>query len=635
MKDEYKKLACLFWIAFFFLGKSTLSAQTFAKDSIDQLLNAKSSGIERIQFLNNIAETLSDKNTELAFEYANLALTESEKNKAPKEKGIALNNLAWIKYRKGDFTAAFEYSTKALKWNDSIQNLPALAASFRCMASVYNSQGNTNKSIELFLKDLALHTQLNDQKSIGRALNNLSFTFFRGKIMDSALYYTNKALIFNLQLKDDYLIAFAYRNAGDLSEARKLLDSAKYYFNLSVQYAVKIKSVQLQLTALYRIGRLLNSEFKYKESISFLEKALQLGNLMGAKSETALIYNLLATAYEGIGDYKEAYLVQKKFSQLNDSLYQERSRSKLAEMQAKFEAEKKQSEINQLKKEKEQEIENNQKKTILNFSLMITMLVVIVLLINIWRKNKYKTATNLLLQSQKVELEETLLLKDKVFSIVSHDLRSPIASLNAVLPMLDPDSLDHETYHQLKLNLTKQVQNLNYVLDNLLIWSRSRMKGVETPELKEINLYKQASISLGLLKGLADQKEITIQNQINTGVSIKADPQHFDIIIRNILLNAIKFTHEKGQINLFSKIENDQLAICIEDNGVGMNPEQINRLFQLKTHFTTPGTQKEKGTGLGLLICAEYAAANNWEIKVESQMGKGTIFTIILAKTNK
>jgi signal transduction histidine kinase len=635
MKDEYKKLACLFWIAFFFLGKSTLSAQTFAKDSIDQLLNAKSSGIERIQFLNNIAETLSDKNTELAFQYANLALTESEKNKAPKEKGIALNNLAWIKYRKGDFTAAFEYSTKALKWNDSIQNLPALAASFRCMASVYNSQGNTNKSIELFLKDLSLHTQLNDQKSIGRALNNLSFTFFRGKMIDSALYYTNKALVFNLQLKDDYLIAFAYRNAGDLSEARKLLDSAKYYFNLSVQYAVKIKSIQLQLTALYRIGRLLNSEFKYKESIPILEKALQLGNLMGAKSETALIYNLLATAYEGIGDYKEAYLVQKKFSQLNDSLYQERSRSKLAEMQAKFEAEKKQSEINQLKKEKEQEIENNQKKTILNFSLMITMLVVIVLLFNIWRKNKYKTATNLLLQSQKEELEETLLLKDKVFSIVSHDLRSPIASLNAVLPMLDPDSLDHETYHQLKLNLTKQVQNLNYVLDNLLIWSRSRMKGVETPELKEINLYKQASISLGLLKGLADQKEITIQNQINTGVSIKADPQHFDIIIRNILLNAIKFTHEKGQINLFSKIENDQLAICIEDNGVGMNPEQINRLFQLKTHFTTPGTQKEKGTGLGLLICAEYAAANNWEIKVESQMGKGTIFTIILAKTNK
>ncbi|OYZ00735.1 MAG: hypothetical protein B7Y37_10045 [Sphingobacteriia bacterium 28-36-52] len=635
MKNEYKKTAVLFCIAFFFLGKSTLSAQTFAKDSIDLLLAAKGPGIERIQFLNNIAETLSDKNTQLAFDYAKLALTESEKNKQPKEKGFALNNLAWIKYRKGDFTAAFEYGTKALKWNDSIQNLPALAASYRCMGSVYNSQDNATKSIEYFLKDLTLHTQLNDQKSIGRALNNLSFTFLRGKMYDSALLYTSKALVFNLTLKDDYLIAFAYRNAGDLSEVRKLSDSAKYYFNLSVQYAKKIKSLQLQLTALYRIGRILNSELKYKESIPYLENALQLGMLMGAKSETALVYNLLGRAYEGIGNYKEAYLVQKKSSQLNDSLYQERSRSKLAEMQAKFEAERKESEINELKKEKEKEIEDSQKKTILNFSLMITMIVVIVLLINIWRKNKFKTATNILLQSQKEELEETLLLKDKVFSIISHDLRSPIASLNAVLPMLDPDSLDHETYHQLKLNLTKQVQNLNYVLENLLIWSRSRMKGVDTPELKDINLNKQASSSIGLLKGLADQKKITIQNQINTSLSIKADPQHFDIIIRNILLNSIKFTNEQGSINLYSKIENDQLAICIEDNGVGMNPAQIDRLFQLRTHFTTPGTQKEKGTGLGLLICAEYAAANNWEIKVESQIGKGTIFTIILSKTNK
>jgi signal transduction histidine kinase len=503
------------------------------------------------------------------------------------------------------------------------------------MASVYNSQANINKSIEFFLKDFTLHTQLNDQKSIGRALNNLSFTYLRGKMYDSASHYINRALAYNLKLKDDYLIAFAYRNAGDLSEVKKRTDSAKHYFNLSVQYATKIKSVQLELTALYRIGRLLNNSGAFASSIPYLEKALQLGHQMGAKSETALIYNLLADAYEGIGNYKEAYQVQKKFSQLNDSLYQERSRSKLAEMQAKFEAEKKQSEINQLKHEKEQEIENNQKKTILNFSLMITMIVVVVLLINIWKKNKYKTATNLLLQSQKEELEETLLLKDKVFSIVSHDLRSPIASLNAVLPMLDPDSLDHDTYHELKLNLTKQVQNLNYVLDNLLIWSRSRMKGIDTPELVDIDINKRAAISIELLKGMADQKKITIQNQINPSLSIQADPQHFDIIIRNILLNALKFTHENGLITLSSKIENDRIALSIEDNGVGMQPDQINRLFQLKTHFTTPGTQKEKGTGLGLLICAEYAAANNWEIKVDSQIGKGTIFTIILSKTNK
>jgi signal transduction histidine kinase len=633
MIDEYKKLVKLFCIAIFCLSISKISAQPFSKDSINLLLSKKGTGIERIQFLNKIAETLSDKNTLLATEYANLSLIESEKLNQPIEKGKALNNLAWIKYRKGDFTAAYDYSTKALKWNDSIQHLPELAASYRCMASVYNSQGNTQKSLEFFLKDLALHTQLNDQKSIGRVLNNLSFTFFRGKQIDSALIYTNRALAYNLKLKDDYLIAFAYRNAGDLAEYRKLNDSAKYYYGLTVQKAIKTNSIQLQLTALYRIGRILNQEKKYSASIPFLENALNLGLMVGAKSETSLIYSLLATAFEGIGNYKEAYKVQKNFSLINDSLYQERSRSKLAEMQAKFEAEKKESEINQLKKEKAQQIENNQKKTILNFSLLVTVLVVIVLLILIGRKNKFKTATNIILEAQKKELEETLLLKDKVFSIVSHDLRSPISSLNAVLPMLDPDSLDHETYHQLKVDLTKQVQNLNYVLDNLLIWSRSRMKGVTTTDVKAFNLYKQANISVELLKSFAEQKKINVTNQITSNLTYQADPQHLDIIIRNILLNAIKFTNEHGLIRLYSTIKDNQISLHISDTGIGMNPEQINRLFQLKTHFTTPGTQKEKGTGLGLLICAEYAAANNWQIKVDSEIGKGTVFSLILSKT--
>ena len=147
-------------------------------------------------------------------------MLESEKLNLSKEKGKALNNIAWVKYRKGDFSAAFAYSTKALKWNDSIKNLPQLAASYRCLASVYNSQGNIQKSIDFFLKDLTLHSQLQDQKSIGRALNNLSFTFIRGNILDSAKIYTAKAISFNKKLNDYYLIAFAYRNA-DLKKKNK------------------------------------------------------------------------------------------------------------------------------------------------------------------------------------------------------------------------------------------------------------------------------------------------------------------------------------------------------------------------------------------------------------------------------
>lgn len=609
-------------------------AQNYSKDSIDSIINKESKVIERVALLNYYADLLSDKNTNLATGYANQALVLSTKHKLQKEKGKALNNLAWIKYRKGDFTSAFEHSTLALKWNEEMNNLPELAASYRCMASVYNSQNDYKKAIEFFKKDLELHTKLSDKKSIGRALNNISYCFLKQKQNDSARYYNQKALDYNLKLNDNYLLAFSYRTLGDLYESNGMNDSARLYYSKSISSAEKVKSIQLQLTAQYRLGRNYSNERIFKEAIKNLERALALGIQMGAKSETSLIYNLLSIAYEGNGQFKEAYIAQKKFSSLNDSLYQERSRSKLAEMQAKFEAERKQTEINQLKKEKQQQHKESQQKTFLNISLMITTIVFIIMLLVIWRKNKYKTATNLLLNKQKEELEETLLLKDKVFSIVSHDLRSPIASLNAVLPMLDPDTLDKDSYQELKDKLTLQVQNLHYVLDNLLIWSRSRMKGISGNENTRFQLKKQADFSVNLLKTLAQQKEINILNQIAENLYYTADSQHFDIIIRNLLLNAIKFTPVKGIIALSSEEDNNNIRISVTDNGIGMTQDQVGRLFQLKTHFTTPGTQKEKGTGLGLLICAEYAAANNWNIQVKSEPGKGSQFSLILPKNS-
>ena len=164
--------------------------------------------------------------------------------------------------------------------------------------------------------------------------------------------------------------------------------------------------------------------------------------------------------------------------------------------------------------------------------------------------------------------------------------------------MLDPDTLGKESYRELKDKLTLQVQNLHYVLDNLLIWSRSRMKGISGIENTRFQLKKQADFSVNLLKALTQQKEINIVNQIAEDLHYTADSQHFDIIIRNLLLNAIKFTPVKGIITLSSEEDNNNIRISVTDNGIGMTQDQVGRLFQLKTHFTTPGTQKEKGTGL-------------------------------------
>src|SRR5574343_389886 len=230
MKPAIKKIFYLFCFTITSTFITECYAQYYSKDSIDAIINKETKVIERVALLNYYADLLSDKNTNLATGYANQALVLSTQHKLNKEKGKALNNLAWVKYRKGDFTAAFEHSTLALKWNEEMENLPELAASYRCMASVYNSQNNLKKAIELFKKDLELHTKLSDKKSVGRALNNIAFCFFREKLMDSALHYNQIALSFNQKLKDDYLLAFSYRNMCDLFEFNGKNDSARLYY---------------------------------------------------------------------------------------------------------------------------------------------------------------------------------------------------------------------------------------------------------------------------------------------------------------------------------------------------------------------------------------------------------------------
>ncbi|WP_438945786.1 hypothetical protein, partial [Sediminibacterium sp.] len=197
MKPALKKIIHLFCFALSYFTVMISHAQSFSKDSIDAIIKKETGIREKAALLNYYADLLADKNTLLAISYANQALLVSTQQKLHKEKGKALNNLAWIKYRKGDFTSAFEHSTQALKWNEEMGNLPELAASYRCMASVYNSQTNFKKAIELFKKDLELHTRLSDKKSVGRALNNITFCFLREKLNDSARYYNQLALSYN------------------------------------------------------------------------------------------------------------------------------------------------------------------------------------------------------------------------------------------------------------------------------------------------------------------------------------------------------------------------------------------------------------------------------------------------------
>lgn len=607
-------------------------AQTAKADSLIRSLGSMTKDTQYVRFLNLIAEELSDKNAERSLDFARQGLELSVELKFTRGKGISLNNMGWAHYRRGDYSKGFDFALQALHINDSIMNLPQLAISYRNVGAIYNSQAKYRESMDYFLKEMNIHQQLNNQLGIGRSLNNISFSAHRGKFRDSALIYAHKALEHNSKLGDKYLMAFCLRTLGDIYMEDGAVDKAINYFSAAAAAARSAKSNFIIETALYRLGKAYQKKKQWKTSITFFEEAVKVAEELGAKGEQSTIYKLLSESYSALGDYKSAYRAQSAHVTLNDTLFEERSRARFAQMQVTFETEKKQAEINLLKKEDEIQKEKINDQRMFTFLLLIVVGLVLALWFMSWRRNQFKQLVNKQLRQQKEELEQASFQKDKIFSILSHDLRTPIASLSSVLHLVEQQSLSEEAFAKIRSALGKQVSSLNTTLDNLLLWSRNQMGGVADVRPAEALVYDVVENNRHLLMGAASQKKIVINNEVPASVKVYADIHHMDIIMRNLLLNALKFTDEGGVVTIGCTETSDTITIAVTDTGVGMTAEQLDKLFKINTHFTTAGTKNEKGAGLGLLLCKEFVEANHGTLAVTSEPGNGSVFSVTLPK---
>jgi signal transduction histidine kinase len=226
-----------------------------------------------------------------------------------------------------------------------------------------------------------------------------------------------------------------------------------------------------------------------------------------------------------------------------------------------------------------------------------------------------------------VKLNQT---KEKLFSIIAHDLRLPIGSLKSALMLFNSQIINKEDFSKLAGELTLQVDALHNNLDNLLHWSHSQLNGINaTPE--RFTLQPVILQTLSLLSGNLQQKQLKVEQHINDNLMVYADVNHVTLILRNLLTNAIKFSHSGDSIEVHaSTVANNQIAITITDYGVGMDTEKHNSLFKPNPMNSVSGTKNEKGTGLGLNLCKEFVQKNNGTISVISTLGKGSSFTITL-----
>jgi signal transduction histidine kinase len=228
---------------------------------------------------------------------------------------------------------------------------------------------------------------------------------------------------------------------------------------------------------------------------------------------------------------------------------------------------------------------------------------------------------------QTSELKALISTKDRLFSIIGHDLRSPIASLKGVLLLLDNQQLSREEFNELIQYLHKNVDNVHAMLENLLQWSLSQMKSMK-PSLKSFDINDIVEQTVELFKDVARQKQIDLQTNISENLMVFADENHIRAVIRNLINNALKFTPKNGQVSISGKFKNNYVVLQITDTGIGINTDEIALIF------TNPklkqGTLGEKGTGLGLVLCQDLIKQNFGEINVRSDLQRGTTFEVLI-----
>ena len=626
----------LFFLIVTIVCTSAALAQNTAADSLHRLVYSAPSDTNKVILLNELVATLREKDNNRALSFAHDAVDLADSLRFKKGLAAALENLGWILYRKGDYSRSLETSTRALKVSEECADLSLVARCLINIAAIHYEQKQFDKAIENFRNAYEIAERTGDRQTMARCYNNIAYTYLGLEEADSSFAFAVQALRMSDETGDHYMSAFALRTLGDIELMRGNNSGALKLFSQCLDISVKQDNTFLKASVLHRLGKTHNLLGNTQKAIAFLSENIAIGERFGFKDELERAYKMASEIYYHQGDLAVAYDYQLKYINLHDSLYNQRSSEQIALMQIRFDTELKQAQIELLIREdalKAGEI-RSQRGWIYFYVACLALFVALATVFfhhnrNNRRGRQLLQEKNREIERQTHELRNLNAAKDKLFSIISHDLRSPVASLKALMELISISGMSQEEFSHLTQSLKRNLDSVYDDLDNLLLWAQSQLNGLQaTPE--EIDLRELADQKIQVFRETAARKQITITNAIKPDSRVHADRNHVSLIFRNLLANAVKFNHPGGSIDLSSKQTSTHVEVSISDSGVGIEREDLDKLFNAETHFTRPGTQKEKGAGLGLLLTKEFIEVNQGSIWVASELQKGTTFTFAL-----
>lgn len=537
-----------------------------------------------------------------------------------KEKIFTCLAIARVFENVGDNYKSLEFLDQAQKLSDQEKNRYIQTLILNESGRVDAAQGLDEEAFENYNLALDYARELNQRGLEADALIHLGKLLTRKKKNAEALASFKDALAIYRSVKDKMNEAIALNEVGEMYRVMKNHERALANHVAALEIRERLKDDNGLAQSYNNVSVLYFDEKNYKRAISNLQLALQAGRKAGAQDELVKSNDYLSKCYRELKEYKKALEHREESLGIQDLIATEKNERKLLEAHNLYGIKKQEAQINKLEGDREQrekviQAQNELKNQLI---LLIILGMVIGVLVLYLYFSKRRSAR---------KLQELNATKDKLFSIIGHDLKGPLNSLTSFSSLLlnHIDKISKEEIKMLSQDIDKSLKNLFTLLENLLEWSRSQTGAIDfKPE--EFDLADVLNENETLLKIQAQNKKITIVNENKISLPVCVHRHSVNTVVRNLLSNAIKFTPEGGKVMMNADRNGSHYTVSVIDTGVGMTVTAMQKLFKIGTKHSTLGTAKEKGTGLGLILCKDFVEKNGGTIGVESSEGVGSKF---------
>lgn len=524
---------------------------------------------------------------------------------------------------------AIDYYFKALRIAEKQKLEKNRAIALNNIGLIYNNIKDFNLALDYIKRSFSIFKNFNDKSLIIQSYNNLASIYWNNKQIDSALKYYNLAFEVSKEINDLVGLLHSYNNLGVVYLGKGENYLALEYFYRSLEISKDLRNRTGEAQTLNNLGQVFISLGKYNTAASNIEEALSIAQELNAKAIIADSYFYLSKLYENTKDFQLALEYSKKFNITKDSIYNVEQNRRIQKLHEEYVLQKKDNQIKILQKDRQLA----RVITLASISLGALLVFIAILLFAKYRtkrkSNKLLTTLNTQLNESNNQLQNINATKDKIFTIIAHDLKNPLSgfkNITSVLVDYYNDMDEHEIRESLS-TIKDASNNLMLLLENLLTWAKLQKNEIENlPEKFAINYLVKKYVDHYRPKAI--EKNIDLVFESGEEVYAFGDPNQLSVVVKNLVSNAVKYSNNDSKIVVNLQNIDSKATFTIKDEGVGIEKRMLENIFKIgHSKDSRFGTNGERGTGIGLILSKSFVEMNDGKIWIESEEGKGTTVT--------